>query len=176
MNLIQRQEAPDKWYRCIDACFKLDTGPEVSAISDDTYRAVGEPRLREANKLIYGSARHKLHVLGQIEENVSHDDISAVQTIYVIKSLKANLLGLPGITALQILQRVNSLGSDKTTILQQNPTVFEGLGTLGDEYCIQLREEPHPIPSTLHGMSPCPYEGKYEMSSTRWRTWESSRR
>ena len=106
-----------------------------------TYRAVGEPRLREANKLIYGPARHKLHVLGQIEENVSHDDISSVQTVYVIKGLKANLLGLPGITALtQIVHRVNSLGSDKTTILQQYPTVFEGLGTLGDEYCIQLRE------------------------------------
>ena len=60
-----------------------------------------------------------------------HEENSSLQTVFVIRGLKNNLLGLPAIIAL--IQRANSVqvGDD---IRKQFPKVFSGLGTLGEPY------------------------------------------
>ena len=61
------------------------------------------------------------------------------QTVYIVKGLHTNLLGLPAIQALQILKRldtVNSIETEQVNVQKQYPTVFKGLGVLGDEYKI----------------------------------------
>ena len=53
-----------------------------------------------------------------------------------------NLLGLPAITALGLAIRVDTTDTDfpaptletKTDIMKQFPTVFQGLGKLGEDY------------------------------------------
>ena len=59
----------------------------------------------------------------------------------VINGLKNNLLGLPAITALNILCRVDALMCDAHSVHAKFPTLFKGLGTLGDEYIIKLKED-----------------------------------
>ena len=67
--------------------------------------------------------------------------------MYVIEGLKTNLLGLPAITALQLLVRVDAT-SMETSVFERYPSVFSGLGNLGDEYEIQLK--PDAKPYALH--------------------------
>ena len=65
-------------------------------------------------------------------------------SIYVINSLKTNLLGLPAITTLNIMCRVDALMCDAQSVHAKFPTLFKGLGTLGDEYIIKLKEDAIP--------------------------------
>ena len=58
--------------------FKLDTGAEVTAISKDTWKALGEPSLQTTNKQLFGPAEQRLTVLGQFRCHLSHKDKSPI--------------------------------------------------------------------------------------------------
>jgi len=77
--------------------FKIDTGAEVSAISEATFN-----RLRnvKTTKRLYGPAMSPLTVLGQFTASLTSRHVSCKQNIFVVKDLKRNLLGLPAITSL----------------------------------------------------------------------------
>ena len=76
------------------------------------------------------------------------------QTIYVMEGLKNNLLGLPAITALNLAVRVDATTTDNidTEIREQFSSLFKGLGNLGEEYDIKLKEDvkPHAIFTPRH--------------------------
>ena len=60
----------------------------------------------------------------------------------MIKDLKSNLLGLPAITALNLAAR---LDSTYTSLVEDSfPTVFKGLGNLGEPYTIKLKDNAVP--------------------------------
>ena len=83
---------------------------------------------------------------------------SSQQDVFVVKGLKRNLLGLPAITALELIARVDSL-MDQTEIMALFPKVFTGLGDLGEPYQISLKEDavpyalctPRRVPLALRG-------------------------
>ena len=64
------------------------------------------------------------------------------QTVYVVKGIQNNLLGLPTIKALEMLAKVEAL--QKTT-LEQYPSLFTGLGTFKGEYKIKLKPNTEPF-------------------------------
>ena len=121
--------------------FKLDTGAEVTAITENAYKTLPNVTLQPTTKALHGPARQSLHVLGQITTPITHGKLSTVQTIFVVRGLKNNLLGLPAITALRLLSRVESVD---TEVHQQFQGMFEGLRNFGEEYTIKLREGAHP--------------------------------
>jgi hypothetical protein len=92
-----------------EVCFKLDTGAEVTAISEQTYRQLGGVQLLTPTKVLYGPARHTLDVLGQFMTTLKHGQHSSAHPIFVVRGLKNNLLGLPAIVSLQLIQRVYSI-------------------------------------------------------------------
>jgi len=52
----------------------------------------------------------------------------------VVDSLKTNLLGLPAINDLELAVRVDSVNNISTAdVKEQFPSVFSGLGNLGEE-------------------------------------------
>ena len=111
------------------AIFKIDTGAEVTAISEKLYKSLRSSALQKPSKVLKGPGQHPLHVVGQFEEVLKHGQKSEVQQIFVIKDLKSNLLGLPAITALNLAAR---LDSTYTSLVEDSfPTVFNGLGNLG---------------------------------------------
>ena len=120
--------------------FKLDTGAEVTAISEETFRELGHVKLELPNKVLYGPARQTLDVLGQFSITIQHQGNSSLQTIFVVRGLKTNLLGLPAIAPLHLLRRVSDVHSEGDDLREQFPKVFTGLGKLGDEYFIKLKE------------------------------------
>ena len=92
---------------------------------------------------MYGPARQSLCVLGELEERLTKGDRSTVGTVYIVKGLKNNLLSLQMLTALQLIRRVDTISWERN-IKQQFPKVFQGLGVIGDEYRIKLREDAIP--------------------------------
>lgn len=120
--------------------FKLDTGAEVTVISETMYETLGAPLLEKPSKALYGPTHQSLKVLGQFTGTLKHQDRSSTQAVFVVRNLKMNLLGLPAITSLQLLQRVDTTTSGEVDFRKQFPDVVRGLGTLGGDYQIQLKE------------------------------------
>ena len=114
--------------------FKLDTGVEVTAITEKTYNSLPNVVLKKPQKILQGPAKQHLNVLGQFTTTLSHGPKSTIQTIYVINGHKTYLLGLQAITALNILCRVDDLMCDAHSVHAKFPTLFKGLCTLGDKY------------------------------------------
>ena len=135
--------------------FKLDTGAEVTAISKDTWKVLGEPSLQTTDKQLFGPAQQRLTVLGQFRCHLSHKGKQSHCQAFVVDQLKNNLLGLPAITDLHLAVRTDSLQTQTTTtndIRKRFPKIFQGLGTLAGEYNIQLRPDakPHAIFTPRH--------------------------
>ena len=131
----------------IDVQFKLDTGAKVTAIKEETFRSLRRVHLKESTKRLYGPAHQSLNVLGQFCSTLSNGQASSVQTIFVVKDLQTNLLGLPAITALQLASKINETTSSQG-IKERCRGVFQGLGTIGDEYRIKLKEGA--VPHAIH--------------------------
>ena len=123
-----------------DIRFKLDTGAEVTAVSEATYRQLKRVRLQKAHRPLLGPAGQPLKVMGQFTKKVTHtkSKASSNEVVYVFRGLKNNLLGFPAIQNLRLIQRVDSVSMD--VIKQRFAKVFEGLGKLGEEYTIKLKE------------------------------------
>lgn len=99
--------------------------------------------------------------MGQFNAKLTHKDANAEQEVFVIRGLQNNLLGLPAISALNLLHRIQTTYADD--IFNQFPEVFTGLGNLGQEYQIQLK--PDALPFALHTSQTVPlplHEKVYE--------------
>ena len=71
-------------------------------------------------------------MLGQFDGTFQLDQKESLQTVFVVQGLKTNLLGLPAIKSLQLLQPVDTVSTLEQNIQQQFPKLFCGLGTLGE--------------------------------------------
>ena len=71
-------------------------------------------------------------------------------------------MGLPAIISLQLLSRINSTTKDCTAdhIQQEFPSLFQGLGNLGEEYCIEMREGVRPYAIFTPRNVPIPPQSK----------------
>ena len=55
-----------------EVVFKLDTGAEVTVVSEKVFFTLSTGKLEKPSKVLYGSAGQKLEVFGQFEGNLSH--------------------------------------------------------------------------------------------------------
>ena len=136
-----------------EVCFKMDTGAEVTAISEKTYQLLKKDKLSKPERILYGPSRHPLPVVGQFRGHFAHKGKTTTQPVFVIRNLKNNLLGLPTMTALNLVARMDTTTSYDESIVQQYPSVFTGLGDMGEPYEIQ---ELSPMQSTHPGTYHCP--------------------
>jgi hypothetical protein len=107
----------------------MDTGVEVTVIASSRYL-----RCKNQAEFYYGPAKQPLKVLGQFSGKLTYGEHSHQGKVFVVKQLHNNLLGLPAITSLQLIQRVDAVYKDANDIVEQFPQVFTGLGNLGEEY------------------------------------------
>ena len=87
---------------------------------------------------------------------MEHQGHSSTQTVFVVQDLRSNLLGLAAIASLQLLQQVDATHTGVVDFWKQFPKVLQGLGTLGEEYQIQLKEGavPYAIYTPRHVVIP----------------------
>lgn len=79
----------------------------------------------------YGPSYQSLKVLGQFKGQLTVKDQSYQEIIFVVRGLKNNLLGLPALTALKLVKRVESTYSSLDDVKKEFPNVFTGLGNFG---------------------------------------------
>ena len=133
--------------------FKLDTGAEVTAISDSCYQSLShQPPLNTPDKVLYGPSHKPLQVRGQCYCYLSFNGRSSKQQVFVVDGLNNNLLGLPAITSLKLAKRldetVTTAAISSAEILKRFPKLFTGLGNLGNAYEIKLK--PDAVPHALY--------------------------
>ena len=125
--------------------FKVDTGAEVSVITEETMnRLIRVIKLerRSSTKRLVTANKTPLNVTCEFTACLTYSNRSAEQTVYVVKGIQNNLLGLPAIKALKMLAKVETI---QKTILEQYPSLFTGLGTLRGEYKIELKPDAQPF-------------------------------
>ena len=63
--------------------FKLDTGAEVTAVSEEVSLTL-KRTLQRPTRLLYGPSRQCLDVIGQFEETLHFKERSSPQTVYIV--------------------------------------------------------------------------------------------
>ena len=126
--------------------FKMDTGAQVTAISEEAFRELPGIQLKKPSKVLYGSARRALSVAGQFTAVLAYKGRQTKHRVFVVRDLQANLLGLPALISLKLLHRINAVTADED-ILRRFPAVFKGLGDIEEEYTIRLK--PDAVPYSL---------------------------
>ena len=113
--------------------FKVDTGAEVTVISEDTWKSLhSTEHLQDPKTFLCGPDRTRLTVLGKITLTLTLNETCCQQPVYVVKNITKNLLlGFPAIKALSLLSHVESI--DKN-IVSLYPSLFTSLGTFAQEY------------------------------------------
>ena len=85
------KEGPNAWHVTIQLCrckvTFIDTGAEVSAISEQVLRKIPGCRLLAPSKILRGQACEALDVVGQFKVVFSHKGCSVEQNIFVIRGL-----------------------------------------------------------------------------------------
>ena len=89
--------------------FKLDTGAEVKAITEDAYSSLQGVPLQKHSKILYGPGHKPLTVLREFTQKLHCRDWTTNQKIFVVKCLGRNLLGLPAISALNLIATVDTV-------------------------------------------------------------------
>ena len=138
--------------------FKIDTGADVTVISEEIDKRSGLEKLRKATKKLFGPSQAKLSVTGVVTGNLMTENAKQTQQdIYVIANLKEPLLGKPAIEALNLIQKVASIQSDlsyngiEAEAKANHPRLFKGLGELKGEFKITLKPDSTPFALT----TPC---------------------
>ena len=143
--------------------FKLDTGAEVTAISEDSLGKL-DISLQKPAKLLYGPTSQALNVIGQFFATLKSNERECKQLIFVVRGLKNNLLGLPAITALQLFDGINTSQINTcdtaSAVFAKYPEIFNGLGNMGEPYGIKLKE--NAVPYSLFLNVPIPLRGKVQ--------------
>ena len=157
---------PQQWRISLDLNkvkeqFKIDTGAEVTAISEVVHRRIGSPELAVPKKTLKGPTKNSLEVLGQFKGNLSYNGRSSDHTIFVVKGLRNSLLGLPTITSLSLVKQVDRITEEESsTWMSRYPKVFTGLGTMGEAYEIKLKPNAQPHAIYTPRQVPIPYRSK----------------
>ena len=152
-NLEEQNSTQSSWTCHIElngklTLFKIDTGAEVSAVNEQTFNSMTPSSpLNTPSKVLHGPSRQPLDTLGSVTVLLAHKDTSTTQEVFVIPKLTHNLLGLPAITALELVTRVDTIDNGKSIIHKKFPMLFSGLGKMSDEYEIRLKPdaEPHAL-------------------------------
>ena len=79
------------------ADFLIDTGAEVTIISEHTHNAIGSPPLSPPPRSLKGPSNHVLPVTGYFSGTIKQGTHETHQDVYVVKRLHQQLLGRPAI-------------------------------------------------------------------------------
>ena len=125
----------------------------VSAVTEKTFNFIAPcTQLKKPSKVLQGPNRVPLDTLGSATVSLAHKDKSTTQEVFVIPQLTHNLLGLPAITALDLVTKVDAIQSKTSVIQEKFPSLFNGLGLMSQEYEIRLKPnaKPHALFTARH--------------------------
>ena len=114
----------------------LDTGADVTVITEETFGKFKSPGTHPT-KVLKGADGRVLQVLCETElELTSRKGTSTKTSAFVIIGATNNLLGRNEISDLNIINVISQIQCESIT--DKFPTIFEGLGTVGEDFEIKL--------------------------------------
>ena len=171
LGTIDEVQSSSPWYislkiKHMDIQFKIDTGADLTVLSDDVYVKLGKFPLAKSTRKLFGPGQMELNVLGKFTETISSDTKSVQEEIYVVKGLKHCLLGRPTIEKLGLVKRIYEVYTPET-IKQKYPKLFQGLGKLDGQYNIQLKDDAKPYALTVPRRVSIPHMSKVKTELDR---------
>ena len=144
LNAMTASSEPSSWTAKVylgeqQLHFQLDTHVEVTAISDTAHKEHGSVVLLSPSMELFVADNTQLQVLGQFSHLLQYKNQTTQKSIFVIKGLKTKLLGLPVITALQLVVRLDFVESYRARIAPDYLTVFDSLEILGAPDAIEMK-------------------------------------
>ena len=126
----------------------IDTGAEVTVITEQTWRSIGQPQLNPSDRTLRGPDSHIIPTLGKFVGtfNLRTRTHQVESEVYVAQGLSKSLLGRPTILDFDLIKRIASI--DRTRELSPSddfPSLFCGLGKLEGEYTIKLEDDARPF-------------------------------
>ena len=104
---------------------------------------------------------------GEFSVTLAYNQTSTKETVYVVESLARPLLSRSAAVKLNLISRLCELTTAdyKTKVMCDYPQLFEGLGTMKDEYTIKLNDDAKPFALTVPRKVPMPLyeESKHEI-------------
>ena len=84
---------------------------------------------------------------GEFSVTLAYNQTSTKETVYVVESLARPLLSRSAAVKLNLISRLCELTTAdyKTKVMCDYPQLFEGLGTMKDEYTIKLNDDANPL-------------------------------
>ena len=117
--------------------FVVDTGADVTVLTEQDSSRLGL-RLREPETRLKGAGGNDLHVVGETRVVMkSKGGLITGAKVSVVRGARVNLLGVPEINALQLIQVVNSIQEE---VERDYPGLYGELGSLPDTFEIKVRE------------------------------------
>ncbi len=95
-----------------DVLFKVDTGADVTVVSEELFKEENFGKLQKTSKILLGPGQDSLQVKGLCTVKISTKSKTTTKDIYVISGLKMALLGRPAIHALGIISRIDTVNLD----------------------------------------------------------------
>ena len=124
----------------------IDTGAEVTVITEHTWRSIGQPQLESSDRTLRGADSHIITTVGRFTGTFQLGDRQAQTEVYVVKGLTKSLLGRPTIRNLKLIRRIAAVTNAQELSPQEEfPSLFHGLGKLEGEYEIKLRDDAVPF-------------------------------
>ena len=104
---------------------------------------------------------------GEFSVTLAYNQTSTKETLYVLESLARPLLSRSAAVKLNLISRLCELTTTdyKAKVMRDYPQLFEGLGTMKDEYTIKLNDDAKPFALTVPRKVPMPLyeETKHEI-------------
>lgn len=107
---------------------QIDTGADVTVISEMTWKAVGGPELSAPDRTLRGPDSSIIATLGKFRGTFARGTRQAVGEVYVAKKLTKSLLGRPTIQDLDLLKTIAAVDHNYPTPRERFPSLFQGLG------------------------------------------------
>lgn len=146
--------------------FIIDTGADVTCISANSIPSRLKDKIYVTDRIIVGPDGKKLSVIGYLQLNLEKGNTIVASKVYVLDSLKQNLLGKPEIKKFKLVNKINSLKVKSLSQVQpfiEFPKVFNGLGAFKKKLKIQLKENYTPFFQSVPRTVPIPLLKKLKM-------------
>ena len=112
--------------------FKIDTGAQCNVIPQWKYYQVCKDPLQPSSTSLVAFGGHKLHTCGKATIPCQYKDNQHLVEFEVIDHDVPNILGLVTCMEMNLVQRIDTVGSNHITLFEQYHDVFGGLGCVTD--------------------------------------------
>ena len=131
--------------------FKVDTDAEVTAMSSSAWESIRDStgNLAKSKQQLHGPDHQPLTVLGIINLTMMFNVRSTTQRVFIVKNLRNNLLGLPAITELQLIQP-HQIDVIQRNIPDQYSELLTGLGSMKEPCTIRMKPDVKPYSIYTH--------------------------